>query len=477
MPKPRFVHNLKPDAVQAAVSGMSDPAGFLISPGNAVGQSLELTRFVRGRGWDLLVDNGNFDHLTPIARQFAVEARALRREVTRIERGLGHTVRNGELPGPLTARYRGLATRVRRAAVAAVPPDTELLAAQEVLDPTAVVGVEDLTMACWLRLDIEPEYLDRSRGSYRRLNRSVARRATAAVAGLPPRLAGAHLPVASAMSFNTAKDAGREFAAAGLTGIAMGFGAYMADDHYTDFLLRDRRRIDLGANLPQRYTRTVAAAVGFWEGYEEVAGQPPQRFHFLGIGAPIMIAVLTLAAAGTPEVSFDATSPILDATQGGTIYSDRPAHLKLRTRKVAHRLAREPALTWECPCPFCTDFTGRHPFDYPAGQAWFAATGAAAVSTADLQPAGALFAAYPLLAEPRAGELRREVNFARVGHNHWIIDRLMTSLSRADDDGRLRVRVTNIVRDYQDRTTPVFARALGLALALALGDPVPAPGP
>jgi hypothetical protein len=99
------------------------------------------------------------------------------------------------------------------------------------------------------------------------------------------------------------------------------------------------------------------------------------------------------------------------------------------------------------------------------------------VSTADLQPAGALFAAYPLLAEPRAGELRREVNFARVGHNHWIIDRLMTSLSRADDDGRLRVRVTNIVRDYQDRTTPVFARALGLALALALGDPVPAPGP
>ncbi|GGC08661.1 hypothetical protein GCM10010972_22440 [Cellulomonas carbonis] len=470
MPKVTFVHNLKPDAVQAAVSGMSDPAGYLVAPGNATGQGLELTRFVRGLGFDLLVDNGNFALLGPIGRQFGVEARTLHEEVRTAERALGRTARGpGDLPADLSARYGDLADRVRRAAVDAVPADASLALAQDALDPTSVIGVEDLTMACWLRLDVEPAYLRRPRRAYRRMNRSVARRAVRAAAARGDPAAVPTLPVASALSFNTAKDAGREFAAAGLTSISMGFGAYMADDHFTDHLYRDRRRIDLGANLPQRYTRTVAAAVGFWEGYDEVAHRPPARFHFLGVGAPIMIALLALAARRTPELSFDATSPILDATQGGTIYSDRPAHLKLRTRKVAHRLAREPALTWDCPCPFCTDFTGRSPFDYARGHAWFATTGATDVTTADLAPGGALFEAYPLLSEPAAGELRREVSYARVGHNHWIIDRLARSLTRASARGTLPVRVTSIIRDYQARTTPVFARAVEVGLQLAAG--------
>ncbi len=468
MPNVTFVKNLKPDAVQAAASGMSPLAGFLVAPGNATGQALELTRFVRRLGADLLVDNGNFALLGPVTQHFAPEARVLHRGVGAVERTLGRTARaSTDLTGDLSARYGDLADRVRRAALDAVPSDASMAQAQEALDPTSRIGVEDLTMACWLRLDIEPAYLRRPRRDYRRMNRSVARRAVRAAARADPGVPV--LPVASALSFNTAKDAGREFAAAGLGAVSMGFGAFMADDHFADHYYRDRRRIDLGANLPQRYTRTVAAAVGFWEGYVEVAHHPPARFHFLGIGAPIMIALLALAARETPDVSFDATSPVLDATQGGTVYSDRPAHLKLRTRKIAHRLAREVALTWDCPCPFCTDFTRRSPFDYAQGHAWFAATGATDVRTADLAPGGALFHAFPLLSEPGTGELRREVNFARVGHNHWIVDRLARSLTRASERGTLPVRVTSIIRDYQARTTPVFARAVEVGLQLAAG--------
>ncbi len=464
----RFIHNLKPDAVQAAMSGMSEPSAFLIAPNNARGQALELTHYVRDHGFDLLVDNGNFALLGPLTRPFLIEAKTLKSKIDSLEEVQGHTVRRGEMPPDLVLAYQDLAQRVRQAAREAVPADGELFAAQLALRPTGVIGVEDLTMAAWLRLDLEPRYLGLKRSVYRRYNASVARRARRAEANMPPTLAAAHYPVASAMSFNTAKDAGREFAP--LPGVSMGFGAYMADNNYSDHFYRNRMRIDFNGNYPQRYTRTVAAAAGFWEGYEEIAGTAPARFHFLGVGTPIMIAVLTLAAARTPDISFDATSPILDATQGGTIYSDKPAHLKLRTRKIALNLARDPNLRWDCPCPFCTGFIATAPFHYDDAHRWLTRTAATDVTTADLQPGGGLYQAFPLFSEPAGGEQRRAVNFARVGHNHWIIDRLMTTLNRAADDNRLQTCVTNIVRDYQRNTTDTFAEALELSLRLALGQ-------
>ena len=182
-----------------------------------------------------------------------------------------------------------------------------------------------------------------------------------------------------------------------------------------------------------------------------------------------MIPPVVLAARETSELSFDATSPIKDATTGGTLYVDRPALLKVRTRKVAHRLARDPAHVWDCPCPFCLDFCARHPFDYAVGHGWFSRTGAGRVVADDLRAGGALFDAYPLLSEPGGGLLRREINFARIGHNHWILERTMTSLERAARDDRLTTRVTNAITTYRRYTSPPFANALQAALDLADG--------
>ena len=87
----------------------------------------------------------------------------------------------------------------------------------------------------------------------------------------------------------------------------------------------------------------------------------------------------------------------------------------------------------------------------------------------DLQPGGALFDAYPLLSEPSGGPMRREVNDARIGHNHWVIERIMSSLRRASYDGRLESRVRNMVDSYRQNTSKTFAEALRISLDLALG--------
>ena len=45
-----------------------------------------------------------------------------------------------------------------------------------------------------------------------------------------------------------------------------------------------------------------------------------------------------LAAWGTKDLSYDATSPIKDAVEG-SLYVSKPAYLKIRIRSIAWRLA------------------------------------------------------------------------------------------------------------------------------------------
>src|SRR5262249_9266875 len=114
------------------------------------------------------------------------------------------------------------------------------------------------------------------------------------------------------------------------------------------------------------------------------------------------------------------------------------------TRRAAEHLARGEWDRGRCPCPFCRDFLRRHPFDYALGRSWAAARGAAAdVTGAELGPTGALFAAYPLLSEPGPGPLRTEVNGARSGHNHWVLQRVVADVRRY---GRTRASVERQVR-------------------------------
>lgn len=102
------------------------------------------------------------------------------------------------------------------------------------LDPTHLIGVEDITAACWLALDLERSYTGRRRSDWARMNRTTP--AVHRPPSTPPRLRDAYYPVASAESYNTAFDAGRVFAAHQLHHVSMGFGAYMADNNSTDYV-------------------------------------------------------------------------------------------------------------------------------------------------------------------------------------------------------------------------------------------------
>jgi hypothetical protein len=466
------VYNLSPDTFTPPVLAGNDPFGYRLAPTNATPQLTDLAAQVRAAGLPLLADNGNFTLIGQVRATLGVDAAALRTRLDVVEDDLGRSVRPGELPEALQRAYFTLSATARDLARSLAGDGEEQLPAQLALDPTHLIGVEDITPACWLALDLERPYTGRRRRDWARINTSVAARAAARLPQLPTSLRDHYYPVASAESYSTAYDAGRIFATHHLPRASMGFGAYMADANYTDHAYLGRRRIDFTARLPNRYTRTVLAARGFFHGYTTAAGHPPQAFHFLGLGAPIMLPLVALAAAGPTHLTFDATSPIKDALRDGVLYVTTPAYLKIRIRRSAAWLAADPTRRWDCPCPFCTAFTTRFPFDYPAGNAWRTTHPNRDPTAADLREGGELYNAYPLFSEPPTGPRRGAVDHARIGHNHWALEQILHAINDAGATGHLPDHVTTVVADYTPTTTPPFARAITHGLTFAQ-TPIP----
>lgn len=460
-----FAVNLRSDTTSADFVRALRPWGWLAAPENTTSATRQYARKATRRGRAFIADNGNYARIGTVTAPYVTAAKQLRDQLTSLENQLGRSAIRADLPPTLRAAYDGLA-RTAAAAARAVMPDTEtIIAGQQSLGATQLIGYEDIQAAVLLSLDVEPHLLGWERRRWRGINRTVAQRAADAATAHPD-LAELLYPVASALDWRSAFDAGREFAAAGLRRASMGFGAYMADNHSIDFVRVRSRTIRFNTRLPQRYLRTAIVARGFVEGYTTTAGHPPEALHFLGLGAPIMIAIVALAAQGVDQVSFDAMSPIRDAVEG-TLYTARPAYLKIRARAIAAQIAHGERSDWACPCPFCRQFATNHPTDLAAALAWGNTHTDEPVAD-DLRPGGGLYAALPLLAEPASGTLRQHVTQTRVGHNHWVLNQICRDLRTHTRNNRLQAAVQALVEAYASRTnSPSFARAVRFGYELA----------
>jgi hypothetical protein len=418
---------------------------------------------------EIIVDNGKFDDIKRLSARFAKPIARGQKDVATLEARLQRTVVWRDLSHAAAYRRVRLASAL---AAAAATAEGMPLQKQLELEPSAVIGAEDLTAALWLSAGLDTPALPGRRTELLRRNQAVANRGKLAISSLPRHNSPEYLAVASAVDYDTAYDAGKVFAGAGLTGAAMGFGAFMADDSFTDRIELKGRTHALPNRLPMRYVRTALVARGFWDGWRASTRNMPRRFHFLGLGAPIMIPLVAVAGYGTPLLTFDATSPIRDAVEG-TLYSARGAYLKLRTRKIAELLTSGKVLSWTCACPFCKSFVRKYPFDYVRGRKWGKGRTTSSPITAEhFQPSGALYRAYPLLAEPKGGELRKAVSFTRAGHNHWVLLEITRDLRKhGQSRSSIEAHVQRIVSDYKKSTSAsYFADAVALAFDLATGQ-------
>jgi hypothetical protein len=473
MTRYRFFVNLTLDTADAEFRRFIRPTGYLLAPNNATRTTRRLAHEL-GRRLDLLADNGNFALIGQVAKRWDDATAPLVKAAGELEEQQHRSItRPRELPPLLHQQLRAAAAGAAAAIEDLPPADAVRLPRQMELQPTHLIGAEDPTMALWLKLSLEPAYTGVSRRSLVARNRAVARRAVAELGRVERWLRSAYYPVASALTYDSAFDAGRIFGAAGIDRVAIGFGAFMADQNYSDAIAIDGKLTRLPSRLPCRYVRTALVAEGFLAGYRSERNRFPLGLHCLGLGAPIMMAVVAAAAKRVGVVSYDATSPIQDAA-GGVLYVSRPAYLKIKARNVAWRMANEPAHRWTCPCPFCRQFMRRFPPRYRLGPRWLATARPTEVKVNDLRPGGALFDAYPMLSEPAGADLkplRRAVNRTRMGHNHWVVQRLVRRLDAAAQRSSLVPLVRALTEEYaRESESPAHVEAVRLGLRIALGE-------
>lgn len=464
-----FAINARPETVAQGFRRILRPWGYLIPPSGLTRNLRASLANLATANVPLIVDNGQFDDITRISTLFAPSIASIQAELVALEARLGRAPRWRDLEVVQRQTLKRLADELASSAASA---EGMGLPEQLALSTAGVIGAEDITGALWLRAGLHSPAMPRTREKIRRRNTDVAKQAVVAISSLPRAARTDYLAVASALDYDTAFDAGRVFADAGLTGAAMGFGAFMADNSFADQFVIGARVHVLPRPLPMRYLRTALAARGFWDGWRHAGRRAPRRFHFLGLGAPIMMPIVAVAARGTPRLTFDATSPIRDAVEG-TLYSSLGAYLKIRTRRIAERLASGQIRSWSCPCGFCRSFVRAHPFDYARGRLWGKQRPAGAgVSADDLRPSGVLFDAYPLMSEPPGGALRQAVSYARSGHNHWVVSQVLKDVRQHGQRGATLERHTErVVSQYQESTSSsYFAQAVALSLEIARGN-------
>ena len=119
---------------------------------------------------------------------------------------------------------------------------------------------------------------------------------------------------------------------------------------------------------------------------------------------------------------------------------------------------------------FCTTFTKRFPFAYSLGHAWRHAHPDQDVTAADLRPDGALYDAYPLFSEPPSGPRRDAVDHARIGHNHWALEQILSAIRASADSGTLQAHVAAVVAAYVPTTSRPFAEAVTHGLRFATDE-------
>jgi hypothetical protein len=323
-------------------------------------------------------------------------------------------------------------------------------------------------MAAFIRLNLEPEYMNYARADYRSFNRAVADNALRRLDQVAS--VERYYPVASAVSYATAYDAGKIFAGKGLDNAAIGFGAFVSDRNDIDFVDIAGKRTLFPQPLPNRYVRAGAVAKGFWDGYRESAGRAPGAFHFLGLGAPILVGIASLYAWGTRLVTFDATSPIADAISG-SLYTSGPTFLKIDTTAAATRLVSSSRERWRCPCPFCHAYVRKRPFDYQAGRRWWGKQRRGReILQRDLKAGGGLFRAYPLLSQSAGGPLYADTRLARIGHNHWALKDITRKVRVHADTRRSLERYLDLIVSRYEKAaaTDKYADAIRFLYETAL---------
>lgn len=467
-----FVANLKPYTWYRG-QGNRRFGAYLLSIDHAQ-EHRELAASVVRSGPLLCADNGNVDRIRALLQGFKDKVAPLDLRRRGEERSLRRYARPGDLSMSLTSSYRGVVDEIRIASRAAINAAEvrRTIEEQGRLAPSYLIGMEDFTLATMTGLSIEPEYARIPARTYAALARRASRYASDTIRGRYGDVGNARVFAGMhAIDFDTAIAAGWAAGAAGAQGIATGLVGALRDNNHADYRVVDGRLVELERAVPRPYVRVMEIAAGLHLGHARATGKRPD-FHALGIGTPILIPLLALLGDRSTYTAADSTAPIVDGWSSPTIslYVDDPAPLKYKAYKIAqYWLAKDYG--WQCACPYCRAFNVVHPPDVAAARRWWRRAGEPTLSARSLGRQSELSQYLPLLSHHPDDGIRGLAAMARVGHNHWILQRLERLAQRhATSTAAMRSWVRQVVTAYRGAPGADDAWKAATQVAWEIGD-------
>lgn len=453
-----FLVNARTQTLSATFQKFAAPRGYLIPPAYLSKTVVKLVAALPQRPQLLtLVDNGRFDDIQVIRKQFERAAQQLAAALSKAGILAATSPERKTLSAALAKKVNDLARQLMAAAHAAPPAIS--LAEQLALSPSAVVGIEDITGALWHSAGLELSLIE---DGYKHIAALNKRNLTATRAQARKRQLGkvGDLPVISATDYQSAFSAGKLIAASGARGFCLPFGAFMADDRTTNSYVMNGKRISLDRFVPVRVIRSALVAKGLADGWRSVGAKAPDHIHLLGLGQMLILGLVAQALTGVKALSCDATSPFKDAI-AGSVYTSVPAFRRLRVAAIVWRVLKDNGKPWRCPCRWCKSQAAQQ--DWSGAKKWFKQHARHLQSANDLplkrdSELGKLLPYFAI--QPDATTLQ-----ARVGHNHFAMQECIEQLNAVYSNKLLlRKRVQTWLDRYPESpTSSSFANALAIA--------------
>ncbi|MCO1336369.1 hypothetical protein MO867_18715 [Microbulbifer sp. OS29] len=417
----QFIANLRRQTLDAFASHHISADGYLLSAHRITNPNLQLAVEVRNRGLPLFADNGTKQLIDSVIAQFSGRAREITREVKILRRQLGHLPRGRDVPIKLRKQADTLAESVLTDCTErseSIDPK-QLIERQLKMNPTDLIAQEDFASTCLVALDLEREItgwtVERIAARNRRSLRLWQK-----VAENPLCQDTTVYAVLSAMDYNTARDAGKLAADAGVTSAAMGLAGVCGDLNATDFFVSGRASFKLTRPVPRRYVRLAQIVKGIADGYRDHSTSL-ERFHCLGLGAPSLLPIAAAALPAETGVTADATSPIHAAAKDRVLYDPENFGDRASTKEIVERILGGG--NWPFLSPFTQSFKQRFGHDPESARRWWNTQGNPAISTEILRQPSDLTAALPLFCEANQ-HVRSIARDTWIAHNHWVLGEL-----------------------------------------------------
>jgi len=204
--------------------------------------------------------------------------------------------------------------------------------------------------------------------------------------------------------------------------VAISYGGPMLSKRWINSLnIGDHLEV-FDEKLPESYLIAQSLTLGIING-----NSTSIPFHILGVGTPILIALIGYQLRHSAAVSIDSTAPFKDA-YAGKLYGDKRAYMKMDMYRVAasHLIA---GTEFNSTTPFFKFFNSEYPGDWDGLRKKMNILPSMNYKhlAKELEKNNALLEQYiPFFSKMRAGsdEMMLRLRVCRAGHNFWILKRI-----------------------------------------------------